>query len=55
MLQKKSLDAGVDMDMVSGAFSGNLENLVKENKISEKQIDEAVRNILRLKIPIGLV
>lgn len=53
MLQK-SLDAGVDMDMVSGAFSGNLENLVKENKISEKQIDEAVRNILRLKFRLGL-
>lgn len=51
---KKSLDAGVDMDMVSGAFSGNLENLVKENKISEKQIDEAVRNILRLKFRLGL-
>ena len=42
------------MDMVSGAFSGNLENLVKENKISEKQIDEAVRNILRLKFRLGL-
>lgn len=25
------------MDMVSGAFSGNLENLVKENKISENR------------------
>ena len=49
-----ALNAGVDMDMVSGAFSGNLENLVKENKISEKQIDEAVRNILRLKFRLGL-
>ena len=51
---RKSLEAGVDMDMMGGAFSGNLENLVKEKKVSEKQIDEAVRNILRLKFRLGL-
>lgn len=51
---EKSLNAGVDMDMVSGAFLGNLEQLVKENKVSEKLIDDAVRNILRLKFRLGL-
>ena len=42
------------MEMVSGSFLGNLEVLVKEGKVSGKTIDDAVRNILRLKFRLGL-
>lgn len=51
---EKSVNAGVDMEMVSGSFLQNLEELVKERKVSEKAIDNAVRNILRLKFRLGL-
>lgn len=51
---EKAVNAGVDMDMVSGAFSENLETLVREKKVSVAAIDEAVRNILRLKFRLGL-
>lgn len=51
---EKAVNAGVDMEMVSGAFLENLEKLVKEGKVSEKSIDNAVRNILRLKYRLGL-
>lgn len=50
----KAVNAGVDMEMVSGAFIENLEALVKEGKVSETAIDNAVRNILRLKFRLGL-
>lgn len=50
----KSVNAGVDMEMVSGTFIRHLEALVKEKKVSEAAIDEAVRNILRLKFRLGL-
>ena len=50
----KAVNAGVDMEMVSGSFLGNLEALVKEGKVSGKTIDDAVRNILPLKFRLGL-
>lgn len=49
-----AVNAGVDMDMMSFGFATFIEELVKEGKISEKSIDEAVRNILRLKFRLGL-
>ncbi|MEE3475774.1 MAG: glycoside hydrolase family 3 C-terminal domain-containing protein, partial [Candidatus Cryptobacteroides sp.] len=49
-----ALDAGVDMDMMSYGYISFIEELVKEKKISEKQVDNAVRNILRLKFKLGL-
>jgi len=49
-----SVNAGVDMDMMSYGFINHLEELVKEGKVSEKAIDNAVRNILRLKFRMGL-
>jgi beta-glucosidase len=51
---EKSVNAGIDMEMVSGSFLQHLEELVKERKVSEKSIDNAVRNILRLKFRLGL-
>lgn len=50
----KASNAGVDIDMVSFAYIKHLEELVKEGVVSEKQIDEAVRNILRMKFKLGL-
>lgn len=50
----KSVHAGIDMEMVSGTFIRHLEGLIKEKKVSEAAIDNAVRNILRLKFRLGL-
>lgn len=49
-----SVNAGVDMDMTSNGFVEYLEALVDERKVSVSDIDEAVRNILRLKFRLGL-
>lgn len=49
-----AVNAGVDMDMMSFGFIAFIEESVKEGKIAEKTIDEAVRNILRLKFRLGL-
>lgn len=49
-----SVNAGVDMDMMSHGFSAYIEELVREGKISVKSIDKAVGNILRLKFRLGL-
>ena len=49
-----SLNAGVDMDMMSYAFIDHLEELVNEGKVSVEAIDNAVRNILRIKVRLGL-
>ncbi len=51
---KMSVDAKVDMDMMGFAYKNHIEELLKEGKISEKQIDEIIRNILRLKFKLGL-
>ena len=47
-------NAGLDMDMVSDAYSKNLKKLVEENKVSVATIDTYVRNILRIKFRLGL-
>lgn len=52
-----SINAGVDMSMVpldAEGFTKNLIELVKEKKVSEKRIDEAVGRILTLKFRLGL-
>lgn len=49
-----AVNAGVDMDMMSFGFINYVEELVREGKIQEKTIDDAVRNILRLKYRLGL-
>ncbi len=51
---EQAVNAGVDMDMMSYGFIQYIEELVKEGKISEKEIDRAVRNILKLKFELGL-
>jgi beta-glucosidase len=49
-----ALEAGVDMDMQAGFYSDALARLVKEGKLKEHLIDEAVRRILRKKFELGL-
>ena len=51
---RKSLDAGVDMDMMTYGFLSHLEELVHSGAVKESDIDQAVRNILRVKILLGL-
>ena len=51
---EQAINAGVDMDMMSYGFIQYVEELVKEGKLSEKEIDRAVRNILKLKFELGL-
>lgn len=51
---EKSVNAGVDMEMVSETFIQNLKRSIAENKVSMETIDNAVRNILRLKFRLGL-
>ena len=49
-----AVNAGVDMDMQGLAFGEYLVQLVKEGKVSEKRIDNAVRQILAMKFRLGL-
>lgn len=49
-----ALNAGVDMDMVSNAFSGTLKKSVEEGKVSAAAIDAACRRILEAKYKLGL-
>ena len=51
---RKSLEAGVDMDMMTYGFLSHLEELVHSGAVKESDIDQAVRNILRVKILLGL-
>ncbi len=51
---EEAVNAGVEMDMMSYGFISFIEELVREGRISKKQIDDAVRRILRLKFRLGL-
>ena len=51
---RKSLEAGVDMDMMTYGYLSHLEELVQSGAVKESDIDQAVRNILRVKILLGL-
>ena len=51
---KQSLDAGVDMDMVSEAFQRELPGLVKSGEVREEQLDAAVMRVLETKWDLGL-
>jgi beta-glucosidase len=46
--------AGLDMEMTSKAYEKYLKSLIQDNIIEEKQLDEFVRNILRVKFRLGL-
>ncbi|MEN2400512.1 beta-glucosidase BglX [Flavobacterium sp. MC2016-06] len=50
----KAVVAGSDMDMESYLYVAKLADLVKEGKVKEALIDDAVRRILRVKFELGL-
>ena len=49
-----AINAGCDMDMESRNYKNNLAQLVKDGKVSEVVIDNAVKRILRKKFELGL-
>lgn len=50
----KAASAGLDMEMTSLSYANHLKILIAENKVSEKQLDQMVRNILRIKFRAGI-
>lgn len=50
----KAASVGLDMEMTSPSYANNLKKLIVENQISEKTLDDMVRNILRIKFRMGL-
>lgn len=50
----RALTAGLNMDMASQTYAQNLPSLVKQGRVSVKQIEDAVRPILEMKIRLGL-
>ncbi len=50
----KAVDAGLDMDMVSEGLLTTLGKSVQEGKLTEKQINDACRRILKAKFLLGL-
>ncbi len=51
---RKAMNAGLDMDMESNEYHEHLVELVKAGKVSEAELDEAVRHVLRVKFALGL-
>jgi beta-glucosidase len=51
---RKAFLAGVDIDMGSGQYHEHLQRLVSSGEVSEAEIDEAARRVLRVKFDLGL-
>ncbi|TCN01265.1 beta-glucosidase [Paenibacillus sp. BK033] len=52
---KLALDATMDIEMVTRAYASHLPTLIKEGKVREEQLDQAVRRILTYKYRIGIM
>lgn len=50
----KCLSAGSDMDMAGGTFQRGLKKALESGRVTQAQIDEAVRRVLRFKFSLGL-
>jgi beta-glucosidase len=50
----QAISAGVDMDMVSGIYLGELPGMVRAGKLPMATVDEAARRVLRTKFRLGL-
>jgi len=50
----KCLIAGSDMDMAGGTFQKGLKKALESGRVTQAQIDEAVRRVLRFKFSLGL-
>ena len=51
---QNALECGVDIDMMTGVYAGNLTELVRKGVISEELLDESVLRVLELKNRLGL-
>jgi beta-glucosidase len=49
-----ALNAGVDMDMVSGIYGDDIRGVVQQQPAKMAQLDEAVRRVLTIKDALGL-
>lgn len=49
-----AMNAGVDIDMMTGIYSKNLPSLIEDGIVKEELLDEAVLRILNLKNKLGL-
>ena len=50
----KAFSAGVEMDMMNRCYDNHLAELVKEGKVSEELLNDAVKRVLRVKFQLGL-
>lgn len=50
----QAVNAGVDIDMESYAYTRHLKELVEKGEVSEARVDSLVRNVLNLKYRLGL-
>ncbi|HYN84065.1 MAG TPA: beta-glucosidase BglX, partial [Pyrinomonadaceae bacterium] len=51
---RHALNAGVDMEMVSRLYNRHGAQLLRERKVTQATVDEAVRRVLRIKFRLGL-
>lgn len=51
---QQALTAGVDMDMQGSAYLKHVKELVASGALTEAQVDDAVRRILKIKFMLGL-
>ncbi|WP_296575981.1 glycoside hydrolase family 3 N-terminal domain-containing protein [Phreatobacter sp.] len=51
---RKAFLAGVDMDMMSGAYDAHLADEIRAGRVPAAALDEAVRRVLRVKFHMGL-
>ena len=50
----QAIRAGIDIDMVSGAYAAHLAELVESGEVDAELLDDAVRRILRMKLRRGV-
>jgi beta-glucosidase len=50
----QAITAGVDIDMVSGAYAAHLAGLVESGQVPLELVDDAARRVIRLKLRLGL-
>jgi beta-glucosidase len=50
----KAINAGVEMEMATTSYYDNIKSLLEEKKITMEEIDNAVRDILKVKYRLGL-
>ena len=51
---RQAMIAGIDLDMVSGAYRDHLPDLLDAGEVEAWMLDDAVRRVLRLKFRLGL-